>query len=122
MAAWLIKRQANLKELQSLVGKLNIVAACVRPGRIFISRLLNWLREIYGKDSHEIEIPEEVRKDLNWWDRFLVAYNGISIMIYDDWSSPDEIFSTDAYLTGIGGYFQGAYFHKGLPEFILGEK
>lgn len=37
---WLDKDQATLKEIQSLLGKLNFVAACVRPGRIFISRML----------------------------------------------------------------------------------
>ena len=34
----------KLKELQSLLGKLNFVSQCVHPGRIFVNRLLNWLR------------------------------------------------------------------------------
>ena len=96
---WLSKETATLKELQSVVGKLNFVAACVRPGRIFISRLLNWLREIHGKDTRKLKIPAEVKKDFKWWSRFLVSYNGISIMVYDDWSCPDNFFSTDAKLT-----------------------
>jgi len=122
LGVWLGKEEATLKELQSVIGKLNFVAACVRPGRIFISRLLNWLRQIYSMESQKVKIPEDVRRDLRWWDRFLYTYNGISIMVYDDWSKPDELFSTDACLTGIGGYFQGAYFHKLLPQFIVKEK
>lgn len=43
---WLNFETATLKQLQSLIGKLNFVAHCVKPARIFISRLLNWLREI----------------------------------------------------------------------------
>jgi hypothetical protein len=35
----------KLKELQSLLGKLNFVSQCIHPGRIFVNRLLNWLRE-----------------------------------------------------------------------------
>ena len=119
---WLAKESATLKELQSLIGKLNFVAACVRPGRIFISRLLVWLRQMNGMKIANIEIPQEVKKDLIWWDRFLYQYNGISIMLYDDWSNPDEIFSTDACLTGIGGFFEGNFFHRTLPTFILDKK
>ena len=36
---WLDKDSASLKGIQSLIGKLNFIAACVRPGRVFISRL-----------------------------------------------------------------------------------
>ena len=41
---WLKKETDSLKEIQSRLGKLNFKAACVRPGRIFISRLLQWLK------------------------------------------------------------------------------
>ena len=43
---WLVKDQATLKQLQSLLGKLNFVAHCVKPARICICRLLNWLGSI----------------------------------------------------------------------------
>ena len=49
---WLGKDKATLKELQFLLGKLNFVAHCVKPARIFICRLLNWLRRIqYFSDA-----------------------------------------------------------------------
>ena len=121
VSSWLEKETATLKELQSLIGKLNYVAACVKPGRIFISRLLNWLRQINQNCTKhkDVDVPFEVKKDLSWWNRFLYDYNGISIMIYDDWSNPDGIFSTDACLTGIGGFCDGIYFHKSFPDFVL---
>ena len=37
---WLNKSSATLKEIQSLLGKLHFVAACVKPSRIFVSRML----------------------------------------------------------------------------------
>ena len=37
-------------------------------------------------------------------------------MLYDDWSKPDAIFSTDSCLTGCGGFFDGKYFHSKFPE------
>ena len=41
--AWLQKSVCTRVELEQLIGKLQFVACCVRPGRIFISRLLNQL-------------------------------------------------------------------------------
>ena len=42
--AWTHKVMADKIEVLSLVGKLVFVASCVKPGRIFISRMLNFLR------------------------------------------------------------------------------
>lgn len=41
---WLTKCSFTKRELQQLLGKLSFVSACVRPGRAFMSRLLNALR------------------------------------------------------------------------------
>ena len=57
---WLKFETATLTQLQSLIGKLNFVVHCVKPFRIFISRLLNWLREIQNSEKTEV-IPEEIR-------------------------------------------------------------
>ena len=45
------KSKATLKEVQSLLGKLYFVAACVRSSRIFISRLLQWLKCLYKENK-----------------------------------------------------------------------
>ena len=113
---WLEKDSATLKEIQSLLGKLNFVAACVRPSRIFVSRMLNWLRSIYHSSNIQHSIPDEVRKDLLWWHKFLPIYNGISLMEYDEWS---VVFSSDSCLTGCGGFWNGNYFHIQFPTSIL---
>ena len=48
------------------------VAGCVRPGRIFVSRLLNWLRSAFPSDTVGNKpkiyryIPIEIKKDLKW--------------------------------------------------------
>ena len=42
--AWLTKCSFTKRELQQLLGKLSFVSTCVRPGRAFMSRLLNALR------------------------------------------------------------------------------
>ena len=82
----------SIKEIQSLLGKLNFVAACVRPGRVFISRMLKWLKVLYKLDEKQHIIPNFVKKDLEWWDRFLPVYNGVSMMLIEEFSKPDENF------------------------------
>ena len=54
-------------------------------------------------------ISDYVRKDL-WWKEFLPRHNGISMMVYEEWSNPDGIYATDASNTGCGGCWQGRYF------------
>ena len=53
---------ASLKEVQSLLGKLNFVAACVRPGRFFILRMLKWLKFLYREEAKFHSIPLYVKK------------------------------------------------------------
>ena len=124
LQTWLDKETASLKEIQSLLGKLNFVAACVKPGRIFISRMLKWLK-VLNKERQpreQVSIPEYVTKDIMWWQKFLPMYNGISLMLYEEWSQPDEICSSDACLQSCGGFCDGKYFHTLFPEAFYAAK
>jgi hypothetical protein len=117
--SWLVRETASVKNVQSLLGKLNFIGACVKPSRIFVNRLLNWLRSLDKTNRSQVfHIPFEVRQDLIWWDRFLPLYNGISLMSLGDWSHPDEVFSSDACLQGCGGFWKGNFFHTMFPDFI----
>ena len=44
LRSWLDRENATLRDIQSLIGKLNFVASYVQPGRFFISRLIKWLK------------------------------------------------------------------------------
>ena len=46
------------------------------------------------------------------------AYHGVSMITSNNWSSPGEVFNTDACLTGCGGICARYYFHAEFPEFI----
>ena len=50
---WKTKKSATLRETQSLVGKLNFAATTVHAGRLFFSRVLNFLRTIPAKGNEE---------------------------------------------------------------------
>lgn len=54
---WNEKTKATKREIQSLVGKLNFTGCCVKPRIIFISIILNWLRDIYDEKGTEL-IPK----------------------------------------------------------------
>ena len=44
LSDWEIKTHASLREVQSLVGVLSFTSTCIRQGRAFFSRILNFLR------------------------------------------------------------------------------
>lgn len=117
---WLNKSEATLRELQSLLGKLHFISNCIRPGRLFVSRLLTWLRSL-PDDKNKHVIPCYVKKDLLWWSQFLVSYNGVSMMSLEDWTQPDECLESDATLKSCGGWFiqKREFFHVEFPQFIL---
>ena len=116
---WTSKAKANLKEVQSLLGKLSFVAACVRPARIFLSRMFAVLANF--PKSRAIQLPDGFIKDLFWWQKFLPLYNGVSVIASDLWSFPDSVFASDACLTGCGAYVPNSFdcFHMVFPQFIL---
>ena len=68
---WLSKKSATKTDLQSLVGKLVFVSRCVRPSRVFISRILELLRSAKF-NHHHIRLNSEFRKDLQRWSQLLV--------------------------------------------------
>ena len=116
---WLEKDSVYKRELQSLIGKLNFVASCVRSSRIFFSRMLNFLRTMEDNVSYEITL--DFRRDVYWWFSFMRQFNGVSYIIQEDWSLPDSVLATDACLSGCGGVCGDQYFHAVFPEFIASQ-
>ena len=120
--SWVGKTSASKQQVQSLIGKLQFAARCVRPGRLFISRMLAHLRTLSCFSQNEqVPLSTQFLKDVHWWRTFMSHYNGISIIPQVDWSVPDAIISTDSSLTGCGGFscVTGEFFHREFPEYIL---
>ena len=118
LQGWLGMTHMSRKEVEKVAGKLGFVSACVRPGRLFVSRILQFLRGLprVGK----FPISDEFRKDLLWWSHFLPGYNGVSMMPQEDWSYPDEVVASDACLEGCGAWHCGTqeFFHLQFPGFV----
>lgn len=115
---WQHRRRATKRQLQSLIGTLAFVAACIPPGRIFMSRLLQPLRSV-RKQHHHVNINAGFRQDLKWWETFLNVYNGISLILERSTPVADETLATDACLTGCGALCGTEYFHRIFPQHVI---
>jgi hypothetical protein len=118
--AILHRKALSKKQLQSLLGSLVHLATCVKPGRLFVSRLINLLKQ----DAFPVTVDSEFQLDLIWWQTFAGQFNGTSLITDNDWSEPDSVLSTDSCLTGCGGILyvtstQCEYFHRTFPECVL---
>ena len=114
---WLNKNSATLKEMQQLLGKLNFACSTIRAGRIFVSRIINTIKDMPSKGRRRLN--REFKKDLKWWYLFMEDFDGISMIPDLSWTSPLRIMSTDSCLTGCGGWMEeGEYFHSEFPTWI----
>ena len=113
--SWLKKDKARLVELQSLLGKLNFACSTIRAGRVFVSRIINLLKEV--KPNQEIELSLEFKKDLNWWNKFMSTFDGVSLIPDYNWSCPDVVISTDSCLVSCGGWNENRreFWHLKFP-------
>ena len=116
LSKWLHKSEANLREIQQLVGKLSFCATAVRAGRLFFSRILNFLRQFHNSETLSISV--QVKQDIRWWIHLMPQFNGIS-KIPGKWQGPNKWFSVDACKDHVGGWAAGQYFHAHFPDFIL---
>ena len=116
---WLLRTSAKCKDVESLIGKLQFMAKCIKAGRIFLSRLIQWIRKMNRKDSYSI--PPEARKDIAWWGRCSHEYNGVSILWLHKEPDTDKVIPTDACLDGYGGITQGQYFRGRFPPHLWGK-
>ena len=117
LSKWECKKVASLKDVQRLAGLLNFACRCVRSGRVYLSRILNFLRTL-PKNGVRC-IPKMVKEDVKWWREFAEDFNGVSLIPESEWSKPDQIVSSDSCLTGGGGYAEGKYFRWEYPQRIL---
>ena len=79
LCTWLSRSTFTKRQLQSLLGKLSYVTACVQPGRNFMNRLLNVLRSFTSR-KQRLQVTMEMRNDILWWLQFLDLYNGVSVI------------------------------------------
>ena len=108
--AWAVKTHCTKRQLQSLLGSLLYVHKCVKPGRCFLNRMLEVLRQ--APDQKRIVLTPEFKRDIRWFQKFLPLYNGVSMFAH---KNTDFVLELDACLTGLGGRWGAFVYHLPLP-------
>ena len=109
---WKVGILVSRKDVQRLTGLLNFAAGCIKPGRIYFSRILNFLREMKPQEW----VNSELFQDIKWWQNCAAKFNGISLIMNPKWENPDSTFSSDSSLVGCGAWFDGWFFHHKFTE------
>ena len=94
---------------------MSFAAKVVKPGRIFLRRLID-LSTTVKKLRHHISLNREALADISWWLSFLPSWNGIAFFQEDFISSEDLFFFTDASKLGIGGVLYNKWFSAEWPS------
>jgi len=108
-------KKCKKRELLSLVGSLSFACKVVKPGRIFLRRLID-LASSVKRLHHWLDVGSGARADLEMWSEFLKGWNGWSyIQEAPATASALELF-TDASGVGCGEIFRGAWFSLAWPS------
>ena len=67
---FLSRKKVTLKELQSLIGLLSFACSIIKPGRVFLRRLINLTIGVV-RPMYFIRLTLKVKNDLRIWQQFL---------------------------------------------------
>lgn len=76
---WLTPPRSTKSDIQSPIGMLSYICTCISPGRIFMQRFLNKLHQLPTKRARFVPSPGML-SDLQWWNKSLSVYNGVSML------------------------------------------
>ena len=80
LAHWSLRKSCRRQQLESLIGTLQHACRVVKPGRAFLRRAIDLLRNPGAtKGHHHLRLNREFRADLQWWNTFAVRWNGVSM-------------------------------------------
>ena len=110
IASWRGRKAGKKRDLLSLIGLLTQASKVVRPWQSYIRRLIN-LSTMTNQMDHNVRINREARADMEWWHRFMGAWNGTVIMFASPKPEPDILLTSDASGSwGCGVYTGGEWF------------
>ena len=113
---WSRKPTATLRDLRTLLGKLLYVSQVCPQAHLFLSRMLDTLRQC--PDQCSFTVSPEFRKDLAWFDQFLPTTDGTFIIHQDD-RHPVQLY-IDACMSGCRALTAGRAYHTTFPPRVLG--
>lgn len=114
---WRFKSHATKKDMQKLIGKLQFIAKCVRPGRVFIARMLRWMHKM--SDHEYRRIDNQTRADIKWWYYMIPRHSSVSVIWHLQVETADKEIASDANLEGCGAHSETHFFHCLFPQKIM---
>ena len=116
LSSWHDRSTCTKRELLSLIGHLSFAARVVKPGRLFLRRLIS-LSTSVSSLGHHLRLSSEAQADIRWWLDFLPSWNGRSFIPPPPVSNVELQLYTDASALGLGGTFGSHWFAVQLSVF-----
>ena len=114
LRGWQGKKKCTKRELLSLIGSLSFAAKVVKPGRMFMRRLIS-LSTSVSQLGHHISLNADSRADIQWWIDFLPSWNGVSLFQGEPVTSASISLFTDASGLGFGALYGREWFSSEWP-------
>ena len=108
-------RFCTLKELKSLVGKLQHACKVVRPGRTFMRYMFELMKGA-RKGQRFLRLNSAFKSDLAWWHLFMEQWNGTLMLFNLGQASPRyHLFSDASDIFGCGAWWEAQWFQLPWP-------
>ena len=110
------QEKITLRDLKSLIGKLQFATCVILPGRAFLRRMYDLTMGI-KKPHYFIRLTKDVKQDILLWHSFLIEYNGKTIIRPPSLSDSEclHLFS-DAAKIGFGGTYGSNWIQGKWPQ------
>ena len=108
LQAWRVKKAARKRELLSLIGKLSHTCKVIRPGRIFLRRMIDLACSVERMD-YWVRLNQEFRSDLQWWVSFLELWNGRALLRRHNSSNHIQVVSDASGKWGCGAQWSNRW-------------
>ena len=107
---WRGKKVCRKRDIQSIIRSLSHACKVIRPSRSFLRHLID-LSKLATHSCHHLHLSLEARSDLEWWHRFAVHWNGVSMFLELKKQHPDiQIVSEASGKWGCGAFWNQHWF------------
>ena len=115
LTLWSKRKKCTKRELLSLIGSLSFVCKVIKPGQMFLRRLID-LSTAVSNLSHHISLNSEAQADISWWIKFLPSWNGREKVQAEPITLAALKLYTDASNKGLGTVYGNHWMYAEWPD------